>query len=43
MRAAEDGNSLALAGQAAKKYGIELYAWYDPFDDGRKCLPPNTR
>ena len=40
VRAAEDGNSLALAGQAAKKYGIELYAWYDPFDDGRKCLPP---
>ena len=40
MRAAEDGNSLALAGKAAKKYGIELYAWYDPFDDGRKCLPP---
>ena len=40
VRAAEDGNSLALAGKAAKKYGIELYAWYDPFDDGRKCLPP---
>ena len=40
VRAAEDGNSLALAGKAAKKYGVELYAWYDPFDDGRKCLPP---
>ena len=40
VRAAEDGNSLALAGRAAKKYGVELYAWYDPFDDGRKCLPP---
>ena len=40
VRAAEDGNSLVLAGQAAKKYGVELYAWYDPFDDGRKCLPP---
>ena len=40
VHAAEDGNSLALAGKAAKKYGIELYAWYDPFDDGRKCLPP---
>ena len=35
VRAAEDGNSLALAGKAAKKYGIELYAWYDPFYDGR--------
>ena len=40
VRAAEDGNSLVLAGQAAKRYGVELYAWYDPFDDGRKCLPP---
>ena len=40
LRAAEDGNSLELAGKAAKRNGIELYAWYDPFDDGRKCLPP---
>ncbi|MBR4654730.1 MAG: hypothetical protein IKO72_15350 [Kiritimatiellae bacterium] len=40
LRAAEDGDSLALAGKAARKHGIELYAWYDPFDDGRRCLPP---
>ncbi len=40
LRAAEDGDSLALAGKAALKYGIELYAWFDPFDDGWRCLPP---
>ncbi len=40
LRASEDGDSLALAGKAAKKYGIGLYVWFDPFDDGRRCLPP---
>lgn len=39
-KAAEDGDSLALAGRAAKKYGIELYAWFDPFDDGGNACRP---
>ena len=34
------GDPLALAGRAAKRYGIELYAWFDPVDDGRRALPP---
>lgn len=34
------GDTLALAGLAAKRYGIELYAWFDPIDDGRRALPP---
>ncbi|HNX33339.1 MAG TPA: hypothetical protein PKM57_01840 [Kiritimatiellia bacterium] len=34
------GDTLALAGLAAKRHGIELYAWFDPIDDGRRTLPP---
>ncbi len=36
----ESGDPLAVAGRAAKRNGIELYAWFDPFDDGRRALPP---
>lgn len=36
----ESGDPLAVAGLAAKRNGIELYAWFDPFDDGRRALPP---
>ncbi|MDD4102936.1 MAG: hypothetical protein PHU80_09960, partial [Kiritimatiellae bacterium] len=39
-RSIEAGEPLALAGQAAKKNGVELYAWLDPLDDGRRALPP---
>ncbi len=40
LRYEEDGDSLALAAKAAKRNGIELYAWLDPLDDGKRCLPP---
>ncbi len=40
LRAAEDGDLLAIAGKAAKRNGVELYAWIDPLDDGLRCLPP---
>ena len=36
----EAGDPLMLAGAAAKKNGVALYAWFDPFDDGRRALPP---
>jgi len=36
----EDGDPLAIAGKAAERNGVALYAWFDPFDDGRRTLPP---
>ncbi|MDD2599317.1 MAG: hypothetical protein PHO37_08845 [Kiritimatiellae bacterium] len=36
----ESGDPLAVAGRAAKRNGVALYAWLDPFDDGRRALPP---
>jgi hypothetical protein len=35
-----DGDPLAAAGKAAERNGVALYAWLDPFDDGRRALPP---
>ena len=36
----EAGDPLKIAGEAAKRSGVALYAWLDPFDDGRRALPP---
>jgi hypothetical protein len=36
----EAGDPLAAAGRAARRNGVELYAWFDPLDDGRRALPP---
>ncbi len=40
LKAEDEGDSLELAGKAAKRHGVELYAWLDPLDDGTRCLPP---
>ena len=34
------GDPLASAGQSAQRNGVQLYAWFDPIDDGRRALPP---
>lgn len=39
-RSIEAGDPLAVAGRAAQRNGVELYAWFDPVDDGRRALPP---
>lgn len=33
-------DTLAEAVKCARKYGIKIYAWIDPIDDGRVVLPP---
>ncbi|MCX6993986.1 MAG: hypothetical protein NT011_12705 [Kiritimatiellaeota bacterium] len=35
-------DTLAEAVKSARKYGIRIYAWTDPIDDGRMTLPPSS-
>ncbi len=38
----ESCDTLAEAVKCAKKYGLKIYAWIDPVDEGRIVLPPLT-